>query len=464
LTTRVVAVLACCAVLVAGIVAAAPSAHAQTAPRRVLVYGDSLSWEAQAGIEQAIEAALPGWDAVMRTIAGSATCDALPAMRGADGNLNAGVVVLEFVAVPFGPCMSGRDSVAQHTADTQAALALWASRGVPVVLVGAPRGVGEPRDPAGVAPVNRDLAAGAGQTYVDSGVLLRDPWTGVYQQRLPCLDGEGPEEGCGADGLIDVRDETGGHFCAIHDVGPCPVYASGITRFAAAIAAAVARAAGATPPPLPGPPPATALEQTVRSLSTGPGATATTLAGSAKLRAVAQRAVLPAEAVPADFEARPAATATATTAPPALQTRVCRDIRRTLKSVDDVARGEASYAAQGDSARVDQVVHVLPTQQRAREVYGAYRTPRAAKCVSGILGVPVTAEKDDRTTRVGDQSITYRAAAGRNLVVRILRNGRTVTALAFANAVTPPPAEAVAAISNAAVEITDAALLTAPSR
>ena len=64
---------------------------------------------------------------------------------------------------------------------------------MPVVLVGAPRGVGDPGDLIGAATINRDLAAHAGQTFVDAGVLLRDPWTGVYQQRLPCLDGEGVE-------------------------------------------------------------------------------------------------------------------------------------------------------------------------------------------------------------------------------------------------------------------------------
>ena len=90
-----------------------------TAPR--LVYGDSLTWEAQAGIEQDLEAQLPGWDR---------SCGRCPAPRRAlhsprcraDGNLNAGVVVLEYVGVPFGPCMAGKDALAQHTADTQTAL------------------------------------------------------------------------------------------------------------------------------------------------------------------------------------------------------------------------------------------------------------------------------------------------------------------------------------------------------
>ena len=141
--------------------------------------------------------------------------------------------VLQYVGGPFAPCMDGKDVATQHAADVQAALALWSARGVRVVLVGAPRAVGDPSELDPMAAIDRDLAARAGQTFVDAGVLLRDPWTGVYQQRLPCLAGEGPAHGCGADGLIDVRDETGGHFCAVHGIGPCPIYASGIVRFAA---------------------------------------------------------------------------------------------------------------------------------------------------------------------------------------------------------------------------------------
>jgi hypothetical protein len=446
--SRVVAVLACCVAVTAALVATAPPASAQGAPSRVIVYGDSLTWEAQAGIEQAIEAALPGWDAVMRTAPGSATCDALPSMRGADGNLNARVVVLEYVGVPFGPCMTGKDSIVQHTADTRAALALWKSRGVAVVLVGAPRGVGEPREPSGTAPINRDLAASEGQTYVDAGALLRDPWTGVYQQRLPCLDGEGPEQGCGADGLIDVRDETGGHFCSIHNVGPCPVYASGIVRFAAPIADAVARAAGATPPPQPGPPTAATLEESVRALFTSTRATSATSADQ-PTGSGAEGAVLAPEAVPPDFAAQ--ALPPTVAAPAGLGSPECREIRRALKAVRGSATSEVAYAAPITGARVDQIVHVLPNIRRARELANAYTGPKAARCLGSVLGVPTTADTPSTATRVGDQSITYRAAAARNLVIRIIRTGQTVTELTFANAGTAPPEDAVTAITNAAI-------------
>jgi hypothetical protein len=65
-----------------------------------------------------------------------------------------------------------------------------------------------------------------------------------------------------------------------------------------------------------------------------------------------------------------------------------------------------------------------------------------------VLGVPVTAE---RTHGIGDGATTLRAATARPLVLEVARTGRAVTALAYANAVTPPPADAVTAITNAAV-------------
>jgi hypothetical protein len=456
----VVAVIACLVVVGAVLVASATPVHAQAQPRRVLVYGDSLTWEAQAGIEQDIEAQLPGWDAIVRTFPGAATCDALPAMR-ADGNLNVGVVVIEYVGVPFGPCMAGKDALAQHTADTQTALALWASRGVPVVLVGAPRGVGEPREANGAAAINRDLAARAGQAFVDAGVLLRDPWTGVYQQRRACLEGEGAAQGCGADGLVDVRDETGGHFCAIHNVGPCPAYASGIVRFAASITDAVVRAAGLhAVAPLPGPAPAPEVHNAARALfvGTGTNTVAPTDAPPSRQQAT-DAAVLTSDDVPADLGAQQAG-ATTTAAVP-LADPACRAIRSTVKTLDRAARAEATFVSADRSASVDEFVQVLPSAKQAKAAYAAYATPKAAACLERVFGVPVSVEPGHG---FGDGSVAYRVAAARQLVIEVVRDDRAVAALTFANAVTPPPPDVVAAITKAAVSRTDAALLAHPAR
>jgi len=452
--------ITCAGLAGAVVVGTAAAAGAQTVPPRVLVYGDSLAWEAQAGIEQAIEARLPGWDAIMRTAPGTAVCNGLPQMR-ADGNLNAQVVVLEYVAVALGPCMAGKDRLAQHTADTQAALALWASRGVRVVLVGAPRQVGQPRDLIDAVAINRDLAAGAGQTFVDAGVLLRDPWTGVYQQRLPCLAGEGPVQGCGLDGLIDVRDDSGSHFCAIHNAGPCPVYSSGIVRFAAPIADAVARVAG-TPSaaPLPGPPTATDVQRSVRAVLGGLDEVAAPVSPtlpSAADREIATSALLTGDTVQPDFTALTPTTSPAA-AMPGFEDRTCRTIRRALAPVQTGARAAASFTAPGASASIDQLVYVARTEKRARAAFAAYAAPDAATCLSVVLGVPVTA---DPATAVGDASMKYHIDGARDFVLEIVVAGRSLTSLAFSNAATPPSTDVVDAVTKTAVARADAALADA---
>ena len=457
---RIAAVVTASLLLAAVLVASTAPASAQIAPPRVLVYGDSLAWEASAGIEQTIEAQLPGWDAVMRTDPGTAVCNALPRMR-ADGNLNARVVVMEYVAVALGPCMAGKDRLAQHTADTATALALWASRGVPVVLVGAPRVVGEPRDLIDAVAINRDLAAATGQTFVDAGVLLRDPWTGVYQHRLPCLAGEGADQGCGLDGLIDVRDESGSHFCAIHNRSPCPVYSSGIVRFAAPIADGVARAAGAgTVAPLPGPPVAPDIQQTVRAVL-GSSDEPTTIAGSTGTspsdHTIAASALLTDDAVQSDFAPLPPTT-DAVPVTPVLEDRTCRAMRRALAPLQQSAYAEASFTAPGESASIDQFVHVAQSERRARQVFAAYAAPETATCLTRVFGVPVSAEP---SVALGDASITYHVDATRDFVLKLVLAGRTVTALAFANAATPPSDDAVSAITKTAIARADAALLDA---
>jgi hypothetical protein len=440
-------VLAIAAVLAALLVPAATS-HAQTEPRRVLVYGDSLTWESTAVIKRAIEDQLPGWEAIVRSVAGTATCAELPQMRS-DGNLNAGVVALEFVAVPFVPCMQGKDQLTQHTADTETALALWGSRGVPVVLVGAPRSVGDPRDWVAAPAIYQDLAARTGQTFADGGVLLRNPWTGVYEARLPCLAGETAAQGCFVDGLINVRNHTG-HFCEVENTSPCPVYASGGERFAAAIAYAAARAAGSTPKPLPAPPPAPQIQDAVRAAFSGSGTT----------DAVATASLLPPEAIPADFAAEPPA-APAATGPSALTAGACRAIHQALKTTTKAGRAETAYSAPVTGARVDQIVHVMKDTSNATALFDAYAAPKASTCLGSVFGTAPTAEP---TTGVGDGAVTYRLNAARNLVVQVVRTGRAVTTLAYANAATPPPQDVVNAITNAAVARTDAALAAAPAR
>ena len=443
-----VGALVAIALLTAALLAPMRAAHAQTGPPpRVLVYGDSLTWESTAVIERAIEAQLPGWDAIVRSFPGTAVCDELARMR-ADGNLNAGVVVLEFVAVPFSACMRGRDSLTAHTADTETALALWESRGVPVVLVGAPRSVGEPREQIAANAINQYLAGRDGQTFVDAGVLMRDPWTGTYIARLPCLAGETAEQGCDPGGLINVRNHTG-HFCEVENTSPCPIYASGAERFAAAMAAAAARAVGATPAPLPVPAPAPQVQDAVRAA----------FAGSAPVESVASAALLPPEAIPADFAAEPAPAAV-TAAPTLPSGRGCHAIRKALKQTSKGGQAQTAYSAPVTGARVDQIVHVLPNSQAAEQVFDAYAAPKASLCLGAVFGAAVTASA---TPGVGEAAVTYRVNAARDLVMQVVRTGRAVTTLAYANLAAPPPDDVIAAITTAAVTRANEALAAAPT-
>jgi len=427
-------------------------ASAQTEPRRVLVYGDSLSWEARFEIERAIEARLPGWDAIVNTIPGVATCDLLPAMRS-DGNKNAGVVVLEFVGVALTPCMQHRDAVTADQEDLDLAIELWSARGVPVVNVAAPRRVDLPRDLDTVGTIYRDTAARTGQHFVDTGALFRNPWTGVYEHLRPCLAGEGADQGCRADGTIETRDvNTGTHFCPISsDATTCPIYSSGIVRYAAAIAATVARAAGGAPAPLPSVPDSSAIRDLAAGLFSGRGGGAARIPPSAQ--AIADAAVVPAELVPPDIPPREVPT---TTGPPdALNGARCRAIRRAVARLDVAAQADAAFAAVDDSASVTQMVRVMPTIRRARDVTRAYRGANAEACLSAVFGGPVTIERE---VGWGDDGLRFGVGGLRNLDVVVVRSGRAVTALTFANAAGPPPSASVDAIVGAAAQRLDAAV------
>ena len=78
-----------------------------------------------------------------------------------------------------------------------------------------------------------------------------------------------------------------------------------------------------------------------------------------------------------------------------------------------------------------------------------------------MFGVPVSAEP---TAGLGDASVTYHVDADRDFVLKFVIAGRTVTAMAFANAATPPSDDAVSAITRAAVARADAALLAESGR
>lgn len=243
----------------------APAQVSRTHP--ALVYGDSLTWEAQAGIEAAVQSVMPDTTVDVSAKRGIALCDALPWMER-DAGRAPSVVVIAFVGNHFTPCMEGRDTLAAYREDLSAALALWSARGARVVLVGAPLPVGETA-PGRLAELFRrtaETSADPQLSYADAGAQFRNPWTGVYRSRLGCLTSDVEQGACDERGTARVRAADGTHFCPIPDSGPCAVYCSGVTRYSTAIGRGVALAVGQDPGRLPPPVRAPGARDVARSI------------------------------------------------------------------------------------------------------------------------------------------------------------------------------------------------------
>jgi hypothetical protein len=253
-------------VLVAVVAAAcAPAAAPGTAPipaalrtePRVVVYGDSLTWEARRYIP-AIAAQLHMQVSVYSFV-GTAICDwfadmwrRLPAERPA-------VVVDAFYGNSWTKCMqdghgvalAGAATAARYNRDAHAAAAIAMASGANVVFVGAPRTQREMSDP-GWQRVRDQFRAVAAEhpgrvTFRDSGVNIAPD--GRFAATVPCLPRERTltdSSGVHAcqNGRIIVRAPDGLHFCPhgldnkLGQPGNCPVYMSGAYRYAVAIVAA----------------------------------------------------------------------------------------------------------------------------------------------------------------------------------------------------------------------------------
>jgi hypothetical protein len=227
----------------------------------VVLYGDSLAWEAQDHFRQALAAAGVA-DVRTETMGGTAICDWLDKMRGDALQLRPTAVVVEFSGNALTPCMSDAAGVSlalspddyrrRYAEDAQAVLDIFGAAGTRVYFASAPksRQAEEARDPeAGwLNALYETLSRGRTDTrYVDAGakVLRRGHWT----ETLPCLAGEPCTGGIDASGrpVNVVRAPDGGHFCpgapdADRGVtGECPVWSSGAHRFGVAMATAVVK-------------------------------------------------------------------------------------------------------------------------------------------------------------------------------------------------------------------------------
>ena len=211
----------------------------------VVLYGDSLGWEAAEQFEAQFSM-YPQVRVITRTFGGTAICDWLSQMQQDAVELQPWAVLIQFSGNALTPCMlTGEAHDARYRADAQAAIGIFAAVDH-VFVVGAPvdRGTNPDYRGGSVNQIYRELSVGQVR-FVDAGAALLDD--GAWTNTLPCL----PLEPC--TGGVDptgqpvnvVRAPDGSHFCPSAGTaqrgvtGPCGEWSSGAYRFASAMAAPV---------------------------------------------------------------------------------------------------------------------------------------------------------------------------------------------------------------------------------
>lgn len=234
-------------ITVALVVVASPSAGGAeipaapgTARPRVVLFGDSILVETSAAVRASLRALKPAWDVEVRAFPGTGICNWLDEMRTTDAQ----AVAFVFTGVLFTDCiLNKRKWPDAYLFDAVSAASIFRAKATEVIWLGWPRPAGDivsPHLDDTIWHYYQQVAAEYGEHVADPGVALFDPTTATYPMTMPCLT---PSElGC-ADGRVRVRDSRGGHLCPLTDLdGPCPVYSSGVRRYALATARAVANA------------------------------------------------------------------------------------------------------------------------------------------------------------------------------------------------------------------------------
>lgn len=242
-------------VLAAAVVVVGASVASGT-HRRVILYGDSLAFEAKDAFAVGLQHG-NDIEVVDRTFSGTAICDWLDRMHQDLHDLQPGAVVFEFAGNNVTPCVQGPDgpltgaALAQrYRDDARTATGIFTGAGVRAYWMGAPPVTGPQtadftlvrhvyETEGGREPPATPVLGAA--EYVDAGRAVTE--RGGFTPTLPCLPSEGSTQGC-VDGRIPVRALDGVHFCPVRaGVGTdrCPVYSSGAARFGLAMAAPVRR-------------------------------------------------------------------------------------------------------------------------------------------------------------------------------------------------------------------------------
>jgi hypothetical protein len=226
-----------------------PPAHAATSPDpapqpRIIFYGDSQLHESRDRIQTLVDARFhSSWDVVVKSFPGSAICGWLADMR----QEHATIVALLFSGVWIGstcenPLYSHRAWPASYYSDLTAAVQMWQARGTKVVLLHWPEACCQPAPSPDIWDHYEAIAARYGVTTLDPAQVLFNPFENTWPAQLPCLSATEP--GCDlTTHEIAVRDAPsttnlrGGHLCPVQGIAiPCPVYSSGVERYAEAVA------------------------------------------------------------------------------------------------------------------------------------------------------------------------------------------------------------------------------------
>jgi hypothetical protein len=252
--TRRVGVLALALLLVL-----APAVRAAPPRRIVLVYGDSLVWEARSYLHTILHD-VAGVDERIATFPGGATCDALPTMQRDAAQYRPALVIMAFSGNDLTPCMQdghghqlqGQAVLDKYRADTVRAIATFRQGAPPVWLGTSPIALvpwlqHEDGDAKMTAMLRGVAATNNRRIHVtDSGAAVLDH--GWWTATLPCL----PREPCiwGVDTrgnrVNRVRSNDGTHFCPIdyRKFEDCPIHSSGALRFALGLSVIPMRSMG----------------------------------------------------------------------------------------------------------------------------------------------------------------------------------------------------------------------------
>ncbi|WP_250642974.1 hypothetical protein, partial [Frankia sp. AiPa1] len=225
-------------VLVVGtlVVQQAPTrVHISSQRQRVVLWGDSLAWEAGSAFTRDVEADR-GNAALVRTWGGTAPCDWLADVPAQIHAFRPTVAALAFSGNQGSDCMRGRELIGAYRADVTRLVETLTGAGITVILVEAPPRADQAVDAAGRTQLDRlwkQIAAAHPRTSVAAaGRAVTD--NGRFTPTLHCVAGET----CGPSGFVTVRSPDGTHFCPtiVPPMTACPLPSPGAVRYGTAIA------------------------------------------------------------------------------------------------------------------------------------------------------------------------------------------------------------------------------------